>query len=69
MKSENSLNNQLLIAMPGMNDPNFHSTVTLICEHNDEGALGMRMKASVIAALTVRWLRATWFPAHCLSGL
>jgi putative transcriptional regulator len=36
-----SLNNQLLIAMPGMHDPNFSSTVTLICEHNDEGALGI----------------------------
>ena len=33
--------NQLLIAMPGMEDPNFSSSVTLICEHNDEGALGI----------------------------
>lgn len=33
--------NQLLIAMPGMADPNFSTTVTLICEHNDEGALGI----------------------------
>lgn len=38
---ESSLANQLLIAMPGMADPNFSSTVTLICEHNDEGALGI----------------------------
>lgn len=36
-----SLANQLLIAMPGMEDPNFSSTVTLICEHNDDGALGI----------------------------
>lgn len=36
-----SLTNQLLIAMPGMVDPNFNSTVTLICEHGDEGALGI----------------------------
>ncbi|MDG2107728.1 MAG: YqgE/AlgH family protein [Woeseiaceae bacterium] len=36
-----SLTNQLLIAMPGMKDPNFNSTVTLICEHNDDGALGI----------------------------
>lgn len=35
------LTNQLLIAMPGMADPNFSSTVTLICEHNGEGALGI----------------------------
>ena len=27
--------------MPGMLDPNFSTTVTLICEHNDEGALGI----------------------------
>lgn len=27
--------------MPGMADPNFNSTVTLVCEHNDDGALGI----------------------------
>lgn len=36
-----SLNNQLLIAMPGMEDPNFSATVTLVCEHNADGALGI----------------------------
>lgn len=36
-----SLNNQLLIAMPGMDDPNFSTTVTLVCEHNADGALGI----------------------------
>ena len=41
MDSTSTLTNQLLIAMPGMADPNFSSTVTLICEHNDEGALGI----------------------------
>lgn len=41
MKSAGSFSNQLLIAMPGMQDPTFSSTVTLICEHNDEGALGI----------------------------
>ena len=41
MKTTGTLANQLLIAMPGMADPNFSSTVTLICEHNDEGALGI----------------------------
>ena len=39
MHSDDSLTNQLLIAMPGLEDPNFRTTVTLICEHNDEGAL------------------------------
>src|SRR5210317_2061973 len=41
MANDASLINQLLIAMPGMEDPNFSTTVTLICEHNDDGALGI----------------------------
>lgn len=41
MAADRSLINQLLIAMPGMDDPNFAATVTLICEHNDDGALGI----------------------------
>lgn len=32
---------QLLIAMPGMEDPNFDHGVTLMCQHNEEGALGI----------------------------
>ena len=41
MDSDSLFTNQLLIAMPGLADPNFSSTVTLICEHNDDGALGI----------------------------
>ncbi len=41
MNANSSLSNQLLIAMPGMKDPNFKSTVTLICEHTNEGALSI----------------------------
>ena len=41
MDFEGALNNQLLIAMPGMDDPNFSATVTLVCEHNADGALGI----------------------------
>ena len=36
-----SLTNELLIAMPNLNDPNFEQSVTYICEHNDEGAMGV----------------------------
>lgn len=36
-----SLQNCLLVAMPGMEDPVFARTVTYICEHNDEGAMGI----------------------------
>jgi putative transcriptional regulator len=36
-----NLTNHFLIAMPGMSDPFFARTVTYICQHNDEGALGI----------------------------
>ncbi len=35
------LTGQFLIAMPGMGDPNFDHTVTYICEHTPDGALGL----------------------------
>lgn len=35
------LTGHLLIAMPAMTDPNFVRTVTYICEHNEDGALGI----------------------------
>jgi len=35
------LTGHLLIAMPGMSDPNFEHTVTLMLEHHDEGAFGL----------------------------
>ena len=41
MSSQDFLTNQFLIAMPGMADPNFHESVTFICEHNAQGALGI----------------------------
>lgn len=36
-----SLEGQLLIAMPGMQDPNFNETVAFICKHDDNGAIGI----------------------------
>ena len=35
------LEQQMLIAMPGMLDDNFAGSVTLLCQHNDEGAIGI----------------------------
>ena len=35
------LQQQLLIAMPSMEDPNFSRSVTLLCQHNEEGAIGI----------------------------
>lgn len=36
-----SFENQLLIAMPSLDDSYFNKTVTYICEHNAEGAMGL----------------------------
>jgi len=36
-----NLTHHFLIAMPAMVDPHFAKTLTFICEHNDQGALGI----------------------------
>ncbi|HEX5584528.1 YqgE/AlgH family protein [Gaiella sp.] len=36
-----SLRGQLLVAGPGLRDPNFRRTVVLLGEHGDEGAMGV----------------------------
>jgi len=36
-----NLTNQFLIAMPGMGDGTFSGTVVYLCEHNENGALGL----------------------------
>ncbi|MDD2768372.1 MAG: YqgE/AlgH family protein [Methylococcus sp.] len=35
------LANHFLIAMPGLADPHFSKTVTLLCQHDGQGALGI----------------------------
>ena len=35
------LTNHFLIAMPRLYDPNFYHSVTLICQHNEDGAMGV----------------------------
>jgi putative transcriptional regulator len=41
MEAIANLTNHFLIAMPGMNDPFFARTVTYLCQHSEEGALGI----------------------------
>ena len=41
MNTLSSLKNQLLIAMPALEDENFSKTVTYICEHTEEGTMGL----------------------------
>ncbi len=41
MPNATYLTDHFLIAMPGLNDPNFAQTLTYVCEHSAEGALGI----------------------------
>ena len=43
MSDQTNLTNHFLIAMPGLADQNFHHTVTYICEHNQDGAMGITL--------------------------
>lgn len=36
-----NLTGQFLIAMPSMTDPHFSETITFICTHNEDGAMGI----------------------------
>ena len=41
MQVTENFTRQFLIAMPNLADPNFFHSVTLICEHSEEGAMGL----------------------------
>jgi putative transcriptional regulator len=46
------LKNQFLVAMPGLEDENFNHTVSLVCEHNDAGAIGLVINKPTELTLT-----------------
>ena len=46
------LTNQFLIAMPSLADPNFRRTVTLMCAHSEEGAMGIVINRPLDIKLT-----------------
>ncbi|QYZ66834.1 MAG: hypothetical protein OI74_09925 [Gammaproteobacteria bacterium (ex Lamellibrachia satsuma)] len=52
MDSKTSLTNHFLIAMPALTDPNFFHAVTYICEHNEEGAMGIMVNRPIELQLT-----------------
>ena len=60
-----SLKGQFLISMPGLNDPNFFRTVICICDHTNEGAIGItinRIHPSVFAKDIFDELRIKYIP-------
>lgn len=52
-----SLKNHLLIAMPSLDDPYFKRSVVYICEHDEEGAMGLIINQP-ISQLSVKQLLA-----------
>jgi len=48
---QNFLENQLLIAMPQLQDPYFSNTVTYLWKHSDEGALGVVINKPLEASM------------------
>lgn len=49
----NSLANHLLIAMPSLNDPNFEKTVIYLCEHREEGSVGLIINRPMQFSLSI----------------
>ncbi len=45
------LTHHFLIAMPSMADPHFSRTLTYVCEHNDQGALGLVVNRPIVMTL------------------
>ena len=42
-----NLTNHFLVAMPGMKAPYFQRSVIYVCEHNEDGAMGLMINAPI----------------------
>ncbi|GAL19362.1 UPF0301 protein YqgE [Vibrio maritimus] len=42
-----NLANHFLVAMPGMKDPYFQRSVIYVCEHNEDGAMGIMISTPI----------------------
>lgn len=69
------LSDQFLIAMPGLEDPNFSRAVTYVCQHNEAGALGITINraseltvSDVLEQLNIDCKEESWGSQHVLVG-
>lgn len=67
--TDSSLKGKLLIAAPGLVDPNFVRTVVLVAEHNAEGALGLVLNRPTDLQLTALWSTIAPTPAPVETDL
>ena len=63
-----NLTGHFLIAMPAMVDPYFSRTVTLICEHNDQGAMGIVINRPIEMKLSELFEQIALNPANETLG-
>lgn len=69
--SAESLRGRLLVATPGLADPNFERTVVLMLEHGGEGALGLVINRPATAEVTEalpEWSEQAAAPAVLFKG-
>jgi putative transcriptional regulator len=62
-----NLTDHFLIAMPAMVDPHFSRTLTYVCEHNDQGALGLVINRPI--DMTLSALLAQVSVPHTIASL
>src|SRR3546814_20490814 len=55
----------LLLAMPGIGDPNFEKSVIALCAHDENGAMGInRSEERRVGHECVSTCRSRWSPSH-----
>lgn len=47
-----NISGNFLVAVPGLDDPNFEHTVILVCEHTKEGAFGLVINKILMTSIT-----------------
>jgi len=71
MQEVDPLTGMLLVATPGLIDPNFWRTVVLICRHDDDGALGVvisRPSEAAVADYLPQWVHLLVDPPVVFMG-
>lgn len=70
-----SLRNHFLIAMPNLQDPNFNESVTYVCQHDENGAVGIVVNrpghftfADVFSRLGIEFVDSEQTRAPVLTG-
>ena len=64
-----NLTQHFLIAMPGMADPYFAKSLTYVCEHNEQGALGLVVNRPIDMTLQALFERLSLAPLERRHGL